>query len=218
MSKEIDSDALLTINRVLGIAGPGSASTELEDGTLVQVMNMNDIVRRSRAIGPFGGWYQGLLENVHSAGDTESSFIDPYEPGASANAPYPASVPLGWDVWIVGVGGVRSSGAGALADAIMQINPIARQTGWGQDNAGAPVTGSPSFSLAHFDDVVASVGSIVADPMKNGTNGLTYYQPNVRVPRGAAIEFHSTSGAAAEFQAQFLMGIFPQGLGQDVSS
>jgi len=218
VGRKVDSDALGTVNRVLNIAGAvvGGGQTELEDDRLIQTLDLTPFVRRGRTVGNLTGWYQGILVNVHSAADGEVSSIDPYSPGASANAPYPGAVPRGWDVWLLGVSGIRSAGAGGLTSAWASINPILSQVGWSQDDAGAPVGAiSPRFQLARFTGLDTTQSASGQDAMTTA-QGETFVKTTIRIPRGMNIEFFSESAAAATFQMLYVMGLFPEGLGQDV--
>lgn len=216
---QIDGPALAPIVRILGLSQSAiSGLTDIDVDNLTQVLNVvPEIVRRGGTdFTSSGGWYQGILENVHSIADGETSFIDPYAPAGSAVAPYPSIVPEGFDLWLLGVGGVRNSGAGGLTGALMQVDPLRTMVGWAQDDAGALVTAvSPSFTVARFDSISVEIGGVQADPMLT-EDGQCFVAVNMRLPRGVDLVFHSEAAAAAEFQAQFLMGIFPEALGQDV--
>ena len=210
----IKNAVLLPIQRLIGKASI-PIPVVLDDASISLVLPIvPDIARRSLSSLPTGGWFQGILENVHSAADDEFSSIDPYAAGVDAVAPYPASISDDFDVWLAGVGGARSSGAGGLTGALLGINPVNHQQGWGRDDAGAPVTGSPMFRIAFFDGLeTAAVSS--QDPFKT-PQGEVWVPVGLRIARGATLTFQSTSAAAAEFQAIFLIGLFPAGLGQDV--
>jgi len=167
-------------------------------------------------VGPLGGWFQGILQNVHLGADDIASAIDPYNPGDDARAPYPVIVPRGWDIWLLGVGAVQTALTGVLANAVFQINPTGTEVGWARDNSGNPVAGgSPSFSVARFDSILGGTGAISQDPFLT-PDGQTFVRVGIRIARGSALEFHTTSAGATTYQGLFLMGLFPEGLGQDV--
>lgn len=213
----VKNPILLPLQRLIGIT-PTPKPVVLDDDTISLVMPMvPDITRRSRASGPTGGWFIGVLENVHSAGDDEASSIDPYSPGASAFAPYPAIVEPGFDVWLLTISGLRSSGAGGLAGAVMTVNPPDNAQGWGQDDLLAPVASGVGAKLALFDTIFTGTAGVSSPPMMNSKTLETCYYPKLRIPRGSKIQFNSTSAAAAEFQAVFILGLFPEGLGQDIA-
>jgi len=210
----IKNAILSPLGRLIGIA-PAPQTTVLDDDSVSLVLPIvPDIARRSLG-GATGGWFQGLLENVHSGADDEVSQIDPYIPGASAVAPYPGNVNADFDVWLLGVNGRRSSGSGDLTGGVVSLNPGAHLQGWGEDDVGDPVVSAPSMRLAFFDGVETQAAGIGSPPLKN-PQGLLHINLNLRIPRGGTLSFHSTSAAAAEFQMFFILGLFPAALGQDV--
>lgn len=215
---EIRGDQLRHISKLFGLSQQAlSGVTLIDDENIAMVLDVNPLVRRGLTEANLTGWYEGILLNVHSAGDAEISQINPYEPGSAAVAPYPATVPLDFDVWLLGVGGVRNDGAGGLTEAIVQVNPEATTVGWARDDSGASAAGpSPAFSVARFTDLATTgVGTINDDPMITA-QGECWVPVGIRLPRRSVLEFHSLSAAAAEFTAIFLMGLFPATLGQDV--
>jgi len=215
MTPIITGDQLALVNKVFEIPTSQMAgATNIDDGDVSQVVEVNEFVRRSTVLGISCGWWQGVLENVHTAGDTENSFIDVYAPGADANAPFPGAVPEGIDIWLCGVSGARSSGAGGLTSGVASINPAASTQAWGRDDAGAPLGAiGPRMVVAVFDNIVAT--SLSQDPMET-QQGLTYVPVGIRLPRGSSLDFRSTAAAAAEFQMHFLLAVHPEGMGQDV--
>jgi len=213
----IEGNQLRLLNRIFGLAGDGiSGTTQLDDKGITLVSEVSAIMRRGDTYGVLTGWYQGTLENVHSGADDEVSSIDPYAPGASAVAPYPANVPEGFDIWLLGVGGRRSSGSGGLTAGAASVNPDAVTAGWGQDDGGAALGAiAPRIIVAQFDGLSTINAGFSLPPMIT-EQGLTYQPVGMRVPRGALMDFHSTAAAAAEFQMSFVIGLYPEGLGQDV--
>jgi len=209
----IKNPVLSTLQRMIGIS-PVPGPIILDDTNVSLVLPMvPDVTRRSLA-GIRTGWYLGMLEVVHSGADFESAALDPYNAGVDAIAPYPPIVPEGFDVWLLGVGGHRSSGAGGLVGANFSMNPEDENQGWGRDDAGAPVVGTPSFIVAAFDSINELVTAGI-QPMQT-ESGETFVKVGIRVPRGGTLGVNTQSAAAAEFQAQFLTGLFPAGLGQDI--
>lgn len=219
MSRDIDSDALTTMNRLLGIAGRGSSQTELDDGNLSQVIDVNPIVRRSRTPVGSTGFYICTLTNVHSAADNETSQIDPYLPGASV-APaggYPASVDLSFDVWIAGMSIARIAGAGQLDGGQVDLTTGSSTvfSGWGQDDAGDPDISTIGTIITQF--AVMNTGAAGGNSFAAEVgSGLLASRALVRVRRGLQIRFHSTADAAATFRLVLNIGLFPAGLGQDI--
>lgn len=219
MSRIINA-ALGPIQTLIGGSQGGAAFTELDDQGVTQTLPIvPDIARRGLSQGSTGGWFLGILENVHALGDGEQSSIDPYNPGDdSAGGAYPASVPPQLEVWLCGISGFRSVGNGGLTMAMMGYNPSNNGPafGWGRDDQGAsvaPVT--PNTIFARFDDLSTEVTQITQPPMIT-ERGDTFVRVNMRLPRAGVLNFFSESAAAAEFQAVFLLGLFPIALGQDV--
>jgi len=213
----VKNPVLLTLGKILGLSPGKGTPLVLDERNLSLTLPIVPDVARRGGSGIQAGWYLGVLENVHSGADAESSNIDPYNPGASAVAPYPSVVDPGFDVWLLGVAGIRTSAAGDLLGALMTMNPGDSSQGWGEDDADVPLLATPSLRLAHFNSVLDTVLTTVAHPMLTPA-GQTWVPLNLRVPRGGIIGFSTQSAAAAEYQAQFLIGLFPAGLGQDVTS
>jgi len=213
----IKNAILSPIQGLVGSPGVGTPTVLDDDSISMTLPILPDIARRSLAIGIGQGWFQGLLENVHGAADDEVSTIDPYNPGDDRIAPYPAVVEPGSDVWILGVSGIRSSGAGGLTGGTMGFSVPDTVQGWGRDDQGVLVAETPRFIFAQFDNISTLSAGLSQPPMQT-EQGLIYQPVGVRVPRGGIISFHSTSAAAAEFQAIFLIGLFPSALGQDVAT
>jgi len=212
----ISGDQLRLVAKWFGIpTSQLDSSANLDDGNVSQVTIVDGSTRRQSSEGAACGWYQGVLENVHSGADDEISFIDPYLAAADAVAPYPIAVPEDFDLWCLGVGGIRSSGAGGLTGATMGFSVAAFSQAWGRDDAGAPVVASPRILFAEFDAISEITAAVTPSPMIT-EKGDIWVPVNMRVPRGSLFTFHSTSAAAAEFQAIFMLGLFPTGLGQDV--
>jgi len=213
----IKNAILSPIQRLIGMA-PSPSPTVLDDDSVSLTMPIvPHIARRSLVGKPNGGWFEGVLENVHSGADDEQSSINPYAAGLDAVPPYPMAINDNFDIWLIAVMGRRSSGAGGLTGAIMTIDPPTHSQGWGRDDVGAPVVGSPPMRVAFFDGVEETVAGITPSPMIT-EQGLLLQPINLRIPHDALLTFHSTSAAAAEFQAIFLVGLFPAGLGQDIAT
>jgi len=217
----IKNSVLKGLQALLGYA-PSSTPTNIDDSAISLTLPLvPEISRRSYNLFQ-SGWFFALMENVHSGADGETSALDPYQADAgptldaSLNG-FPGAVPQGWDIWLLGVSGIRSSGAGGLTGATCEINPIASQQGIGLDDVGTVVTGSPPIHVAFFDEINADVAD-TSSMMRNSTNLQTYVKVGLRIPRGAIIEFTSEAAAAAEFRMMLTMGIFPEALGQDVAS
>jgi len=208
---------LASLQNLVGIT-PIGAPVVLDDGNISLTLPLvPDIARRSQASGP-SGWYQGRLQNVHSAADAEVSTIDPYNPGASALGSYPPAVVAGFDVWLVGCSLVQSSGVAGITEGTVTLELSgagANLTGWGQDDAGSVVTGFSQFNVARFSDIIATITAGGSDFGVTPSGDPMVY-PKLRIPRGGRIRFRSESPAAATYLAVLLLGLFPEGLGQDI--
>lgn len=216
MTRPIDSDALVLVNRALGIAGVLPSTTLLDDGNVSQILSLNDIIRRGRTIGVTKGWYYGVLENAHAGAGADESSIDPYAPGVAAVDPYPAVVDANTDVWLIGATIKRSGGAGDIDGAMLFIDPPAVQQAWGVDESGTPVTPSAQICVARWTEIDASLAA-------GGTTGISgdgssYVRVNLRLARPTSIRFATDADAAATFRCIMVLGLFPAGLGQDVGA
>ena len=211
----IKNPVLSTLQRMIGIS-PRPSPIVLDDENVQLVLPIVPEVTRRSLSGNESGWFIGILENEHSGADAELSFINPYSPGDDAVPPYPREVEDDFDVWLLGISGIRSAATGDLTGAIMDINPAARSQGWGRNDLGASIVDSTSIRLAFFSGLETTTDVVTADPMIT-PGGLLFVPTNLRIPRGGTLGFNSRSAAAATFQAIFLLGLFPAGLGQDVS-
>lgn len=219
MGKEVDSGALGLINRILGIAGSrtGAQSTELDDGVLVQTLDVAGVVRQGRAPAASGGLYRGVLQNVHSAADDERSQIDPYNPGASAFGGWPGAVPEGFDIWVLKASLVRSAGAGDMTGGQLRLftNFATSNLGWGEDDAGAAFSSSQNPILAAWEGAANT----------NTAAGFAWYPETgtakvvadigIRLRRGYILTLDTTSSAALTCQCVMQVAIYPSAVGQD---
>jgi len=212
----IKSGMLKRIQGLIGAPGSALGPVVLEDDSVTQTLPViPEIARRGLAPGTIGGWGFGVLENVHSAADFESSNIDPYMAGDGAVGAYPRVVPLEFDVWLLGATAVRTSGSGDLTAASVFLDPASNQQMWGLDDVGAQVVADPRITVGRWDSI--EEGIVGAANFFITEQGNPYIPINVRVPRsGCTIAFQTQSLAAAEYQACLLMGLFPASLGQDV--
>ena len=218
MPKTIDSTALTALNRILGLAGAGSSGeTVLEDDSVVQVLDILPIARRSRTPGVSTGMFICILENDHAGADDEQSTIDPYIPGVMINPTggYPAAVPAGFDIWITGICVMRATGVGDLTGGQIDLQSADSAMGWGVDDTATIVTAVSSPVLAAFAvfNTLTNGGNKYAAEIGTGRLRAKLAQ---RVRRGQQIRFNSTSGGALNVVAILEVGLFPAGLGQDV--
>jgi len=222
VTKRITSDALFLLNRMLGLAGGTPGPTELDDGNVTQVLDIIDVVRRSRTIAASQGWFFCIMDNVHAAAGALDSEIDPYTPGA-AFAPnvsaYPARVGRDFDFWLYTASLVRIAGDGALDGALLRMNPTAAQMGWGIDNSGAAVAGDDPYPIGRFTALDSTLAA--RDPYGIAGDGKAYISINQRIARGNLLRFTTdTSGqtVSTTFRLFLTCGLFSEGIGQDIAS
>jgi len=210
----IKNAILSPIQRLIGIAPSPSPTVIDDDAVSLTFPVVPDIARRSVLPSPNAGWFQGILENVHSGADAESSGLFPFAAGPDAVAPYPAAISEEFDLWLLKVGGIRTVGTGDLTAAYLILTPPAHSQGFGHDDAGAPVVTNLAMKIAFFS-ALEETGGTSLDPFITPSGDL-FVDINMRLPRGCTLIFNSESAAAAEYQMWFILGLFPAALGQDV--
>jgi len=213
MGKKIISGALTEMDRILGMAGRGSSQTDLEDGSVTQVIDIKPVVRRSLSLPSTEGIFFCYLENDHAGADSERSFIDPYEPGAAAIPPYPPSVSRDFDFYVLQIF-LRATGAGSLSNGMLMATPTAVMEGWGIDDSQLPVVTNFAAPLGVFDSVITIDGSIIGIT----ADGESVININLRIRRGCILTFSSDSGGAVVFKMVLICALQPIGLGQDVTA
>lgn len=212
MVKKIDSDALGDVNLSLGLSGAGSRITELADGVVDQVLEIGQLARRGRTQQSTQGLYYPTMRNVHSAADNESTTVDVYDVGTVAVVePYPNPMPRQFDVWLLGASLRLVSGGGSIG-ATLSLRVGTRAAGWGIDDSGSQILVSQPIRLIHWNTLI-TVNSTTFG-VKNDRN--PHGKVGLRIPRvGSELIFASTSGAAATYDCQLILGVFPAALGQD---
>jgi len=212
--RDIDSDALSQVQRQLGISGVGSGVAVLEDDELRQVLDVGPAIRRGRADVANGGWFWGVLHNVHLGAGQLSSFINPYEAAGFELTSFPAQVDVSrFDIWIAAVSMRVVSGLNSVVDAAFFIGGPLRSLAFGKDDMGAAVSpAGGGFMIVPFDTKVTSSSTIayVLPEVRNFQN------LNIRMPRGSNLVFDSNSVGVSTYELSILMGLFPIGLGNDV--
>ena len=191
--------------------------TELEDSSLVQVLDCVPFVRRSRALGSTTGIFHNFLLNEHGAGGTTlQSSIDPYNPGSVFSVrPYPITVPRRLDIFIIGAVLFGSSGTMSNFNvAILSALTPASAMGWGIDDGGSAVAAANGqIFLARWDVINNEMG--VQDGMTE--QGLMYQPIGLRLRRGQTLTFDSNASGTVSARCLVLTALMPAGLGQDVS-
>ncbi len=219
--KDLDTDALVVVQRQLGYPGVGSPHTVFKDGELVQTFDTTGAIRRSRSDIAGGGTFFAIMRNDHAGADEETSTIDPLLPGALATETFPAQVDTSrFDLWILGCSFNRFSGTGTNPNAFLEIDMSVtdRLRAFGVDDMGASAGFGGTLTLAFINDlqVVGSVARCI-----NTLSGQTWFPIGLRMPaQGSILRFHSieADAAATVYDCIILLGLFPVGMGQDLSA
>jgi hypothetical protein len=213
----LKSQALGILNKAIGLSGGSGVGgeTQLDDDNVSQVLATNDIIRRSLTLAGSDGIFLAITQNTHGAGSsTQTSQIEVNRPQGLAHAPYPAIIPDGLEVWVLGVCGFLVSGTSSnFTDCTCHIQMPSVSQGMSSNQSGAQLGAvSTNLPIAFFDNIQA--GSFDAAQLEDG--GI-YYPIKIRVRRGSVIQFRSNATNAVVVQMNWLCGLFPIGLGQDVT-
>lgn len=213
--KSIESDALSVVNLSLRLSGPDALTTEFEDGRLIQTLDINKQARRGGTQAATSGFYTGVFRNIHSGAGDLSSSIAPYVTPVGARAPYPSPMGKEFEVWLIGAVVRQQAGTGTLA-AVLSVAFGAAAQGWGIDDSGVAVATTMRHPIAFWDALTTVV---IEFGLLNGARG-PYSKIGLRLPRhdDTLIHFDTTASAAATFECQMILGVFPISLGQDVTT
>jgi len=214
--RDIDSDALSQVTRQLGVSGIGEGVAILDDQELRQVLDVGPAVRRGRADVANGGWFWGVLHNVHLGASALSSFINPYEADGFELTSYPANVDVSrFDIWIIGATLRVFSGASSITNASFFMGAPLRSLAFGKDDMAAAVTPvGGGFIMASWGNSVFADTTLTWIARREGQQ---FVPLNIRMPRGSNLIFDSTSPGVTTYELAIIMGLFPIGLGQDVA-
>lgn len=217
--RELDSDALVIVQRQLAYSGVGSSRTVFKDGELVQIFDASSAVRRSRADIAGGGVFFAIMRNSHAGSDDESNTVNPYAVGALATEAYPEIVDTSrFDLWLLGASFNVFSGTGGTMTCVLEVDMSVtdRLRAFGITDTGASAGLGGTITLCNADEVFTVGG---AQRIRNSLTLATYFPFNLRMPRqGSELRFLSTksNAGAAVYDAILLLGLFPVGMGQDV--
>lgn len=213
----IRTNTLDLVNRGLGISGRGAPETTFADEELLQTVDVGPLIRLSRTPAESGGIFYAIIRHVHgAAGDLETG-VAPYDletPGAIGA--YADPMTRGFDVWLISACVRRVSGAGTLTVAQLGVSYFSGTQGWGVDDSGVAVVVADIQALATWETLISTPPR--AYGLLSGGNGTMVY-PKLRLQRNPStrIQFISTvAAAAATLDLQLVLGVFPEGLGQDV--
>lgn len=213
--RRIDSDALGILTKSLGLSGAGSPITELSDGIVDQALDVVPIIRRGRTVAGSAGVYAAIMSNTHAGADTQLSTVNVYDVAAGATSIWPVPIPEQFDVWVLACAMRRESGGGTIT-SLFSIQFPARTQGWGVDQAAAAVTQVDPVGIASWNGLI--VTSTVDGNLTGGRG--PYKQLGIRIPRGTGastgtLRWSTVSSAAAVFNLNLFLGLFPVALGQD---
>ncbi len=214
MTKLIDSDALGELNRSLGLTGRGSQVTELNDGIVDQIVDINLAARRGRTHGQTSGIFTPTMRNINVDIETVTTTINPYNVGTTAAVPpYPPVMPVQFDIWLIGASTRIVSGSGTF-NATLALEQATPQQGFGVDDAGARPLVSEPIRLALWNGT-ATVGTTFGTL---NTNNGPHWRGPIRLNRvNMTLVYVSLSSATQTSDCQLILGVFPSGLGQDIA-
>jgi len=193
VTKRITSGAFEFLNRVLGLSGEGAQTTELDDGNVSQILEIERLVQAALAVGESGGLFTSLLTNTHAAAGTISQSMDPYVPGLTVGEFTTVNFD-DVDIWYIGSSARQVSSTQTLTEVQMLMVPRAGVfQGIGETTAAVE-----QMALARWITILgnASAGSLLGQNLSGDA-----YQPHPYPflwPRGADIRFGSiVAGAGA---------------------
>lgn len=208
--REIDTNALTRVARVLGVGNPATAVSpvDFDDGVLQQVLEVSAMIRRARA--PLGdGLFAAQIENVHAGAGAETTQRDPYDLAVATGAGWPDPVPADFDVWVLG----------AIASAATGVQSGSNASRFSITYPGTQVAFGSTSTIdqlikAWLSEVPIGAGA-VSFLGGAGDGNPAYEGPAWRVPRGALLTFQSSAGGAGSIFLQMVLGLFPSNLGYD---
>lgn len=205
MTLQLDSGALDLLNQILQLGRGGEQTTSLDDGNVSQVLDILPIVRRSLTFAGSSGLFYFTWENVHSAGTTESTSVNPYAVTAGVNG-FPTLVPPGFDIWLLYCTIRRSAGGGFLNTGLVEMSWPSTMRGKGDTTPATTL-----MAVGRWTVLESTSGQSygVTD------QGETLLRPLVRIRRGVSLILRTSSTAAATFQMAGAVVALPAGLGQD---
>ena len=210
--KSVNSSALELLRKAYGLAGVGSGETELDDGRLDQIIDVNPIARRSMADAGTTGMYTGLCVITMGAGASSSSaWQNPYNPGTSALPPYVDPIVERLDIWCIGVGCALTSGTAAnFSEAAIGIYTPPDHCGWAINKTAQVISPAGSkIYLARWNDLTTSGVGLQS-------NGQSWQAVGKRMRRGETFMFDCTATNAVVVELTVQLAVQPVALGQDV--
>ncbi len=215
--KRMNSEALVSANRALGLTGAGAALTELHDGEVFQIVDATVFARRGLTPSNSEGVFTGVMRNVHAGAGDLTSVFHPYDADETtagvAISPYLAPMPPGFDLWLLTISAREVSGSGTPS-GILRLDYGAAKQGFGiEDDDSALVASSGHPVIAY--DALGTFGGEVVFIQEDGNP--TWRVGPLRIPRGILARFlwSTTATALASYEVMLTLGVFPASLGQD---
>lgn len=212
MTQQIDSGALELLRQALGLAGGSGASQVvfLEDGEVIQTLDVSSLVAASTAPVQTGGLFVIQAQNTHVGGTPASDTIDIYEtdlsqPNAPTGLTFPGPIPAGVEVWCYAAGLLCSIGANVVGAAI-SLDPAGNFPGKTDG-----LTSLQTVPMWAWGAPAALAGGI--DLGTSQTIPLIYQPPGpVRLPRASSLVFESQSNNPVDVTFSMLCALAPRGL------
>jgi len=231
MSRTMNSQALVLLDRILGLSGPGGEQyTTLDDGNVQQVLEISEVARRSLTPAGSSGLFTIIARNTSTVVSAlHSQDIDPYNLAAELTLTadtngWPVPVGRGFDVWLIGAS--MWSGYAANID-FGQLNMLMPESATAiyqhQTDNATPVqaTDTSTHQLVVWDTPLDEDVMPGATDMRTWAteNGTIYVPFNMRLVRGVKLNWITYFNAVtATAYVNLIMGIFPEGLGQDIAT
>lgn len=208
--REVDSPALSTVLRALGIGSPSTATAPVtfDDDNLQQVLDVTPMVRRGGSLAAsIGG--EGLfglnMSTTHAGAGAEIVTVDPY---ALLSSAFGETDPTKFDIWLLMGCSSTTAGTGAFTAAEVAVFYPDSQVFSGGATAML-------VNRAIWDEEVSPfTGSAIHS--FNATPNLEYtFSFNMRIPPGGTIRYRTEATGAAAYRFDAAMGVFPASTGQD---
>jgi len=235
MSRTMNSQALVLLDRMLGLSGPGGEQyTTLDDGNVQQVLEISEVARRSLTPAGSGGVFT-MRSRVQSTSNTGllRNRIDPYNFTSQITGGlttrvngYPTPVPRGFDVWLIGASAWSATPVDRLDWIQLDLTMPSSMCALNQttvDN-GTPIQAANDIAfnpLVRWDTVLPNdfVPGVTGVQVWATENGTTYIPLGMRLRRGTFIDTLCEVGAAnISGFTTLTIGLFPEGLGQDIAT
>jgi len=152
MTKRITSGAFRFLNEALGLTGNGAQTTDLDDGNVSQVLDINRVTSYGQTIGGAQGLLASNLIMTHAAAGTDTEDMDPYTPGTRINSFTQVRI-ADFDMWYLGSGATVVSTTQTIVEVQVGVVGNALLLGISE---GA--TGMNNLSLARWNNQPSDAG------------------------------------------------------------